>query len=146
MKQREIISQPHIYEEFPTSNVLLIATFSQELLCHAELNTFLKSFHSIWRQWNRVICPIWIPSYKLYSVKCSDLLRCRGHSQASLHLQQEYISEYIGNNEIIIDFTRILTYYVGHSSRRLWGFFWSDLINLNHVSGIESLKYNFLTK
>ena len=36
-----------------------------------------------------------------------------------------------------------MTYYVGHSSRGLWGLVWSDFINLNLVCGIESLIYNF---
>ena len=39
-----------------------------------------------------------------------------------------------------------MTYYVGHSSCGLWGLVWSELINLNYVSGIESLKYHFFVK
>ena len=34
--------------------------------------------------------------------------------------------------------TRIVTYYVGHSSRGLWGLVWSDFINMNLVCDIES--------
>ena len=30
--------------------------------------------------------------------------------------------------------TRIMTYYVGHSSCGLWGLVWSDLINLNYLT------------
>ena len=40
--------------------------------------------------------------------------------------------------------TRIVTYYVGHSSRGLWGLVWSDLINLNYVVCIGSQRYHFL--
>ena len=40
--------------------------------------------------------------------------------------------------------TRIVTYYVGHSSRGLWGLVWSDLINLNYVICIGSQRYHFL--
>ena len=35
-------------------------------------------------------------------------------------------------------YTRIVTCYVGHSSRGLWCLVWSDLINLNYVIGIGS--------
>ena len=37
-----------------------------------------------------------------------------------------------------------MTYYVGHSSRGLWGLVWSDLINLNYVVCIGSQRYHFL--
>ena len=39
-----------------------------------------------------------------------------------------------------------MSYYVGHSTCELWGLVWSELINLNYVSDIESLKYHFFVK
>ena len=48
-----------------------------------------------------------------------------------------YINEYV--------YTRIVTYYVGHSSHGLWGLVWSDFINLNNlVCDIESLTYHLM--
>ena len=35
--------------------------------------------------------------------------------------------------EDILLFTRIVTYYVGHSSRGLWGLVWLDVISMNLV-------------
>ena len=40
--------------------------------------------------------------------------------------------------------TRIVTYYVGHSSRGLWGLVWSDFIDMNLVCDIESFIYHFM--
>ena len=40
--------------------------------------------------------------------------------------------------------TRIVTYYIGHSSHGLWGLVWSDFINRNLVCDIESLIYHFM--
>ena len=40
--------------------------------------------------------------------------------------------------------TRIVTYYIGHSSLGLWGLVWSDCINMNLVCDIESFTYYFM--
>ena len=62
------------------------------------------------------------------------------------------LSRYIANFEsknVILKFvfyesTRIVTYYIGYSSRGLWGLVWSDFINMNLVCNTESLLYHFM--